>query len=394
MDHRLGLGGQGRADPKTIKPTLSVFNPMIPFVDLKAQYEALRPQIQERINRVLEHGQYILGPEVKELEARLADYTAAKHCVTVASGTEALLISLMTLGIGPGDEVITTPFTFVATVEVIVLVGATPVFVDIDPDTCNIDASLIEVKITAKTKAIMPVSLYGQPADLEEINAIAARHGNIPVIEDAAQSFGATYKGQKSCNLSTLGCTSFFPSKPLGCYGDGGAIFTNDEVLAQACREIRVHGQSKRYVHTRVGVGGRMDTLQCAIVLAKLDHFDQEIEQRQAVARRYHALLAVAPAGVQVLPWPKEDRTSVFAQYSILVNDRDILQRQLSAADIPTAVHYPVPLNEQPAYRHLCCPHCSPVASQIAKKIICLPMHAALDEADQTHIVTTLRASA
>lgn len=367
---------------------------MIPFVDLKAQYEALRPQIQERINRVLEHGQYILGPEVKELEARLADYTAAKHCVTVASGTEALLISLMTLGIGPGDEVITTPFTFVATVEVIVLVGATPVFVDIDPDTCNIDASLIEVKITAKTKAIMPVSLYGQPADLEEINAIAARHGNIPVIEDAAQSFGATYKGQKSCNLSTLGCTSFFPSKPLGCYGDGGAIFTNDEVLAQACREIRVHGQSKRYVHTRVGVGGRMDTLQCAIVLAKLDHFDQEIEQRQAVARRYHALLAVAPAGVQVLPWPKEDRTSVFAQYSILVNDRDILQRQLSAADIPTAVHYPVPLNEQPAYRHLCCPHCSPVASQIAKKIICLPMHAALDEADQTHIVTTLRASA
>jgi len=367
---------------------------MIPFVDLKAQYEALRPQIQERINRVLEHGQYILGPEVTELEERLASYTGTQHCVTVASGTEALLISLMALGIGPGDEVITTPFTFVATIEVIVLVGATPVFVDIDPDTCNIDASLVEAKITAKTKAIMPVSLYGQPADLEKINAIAASYGNIPVIEDAAQSFGSTYQGKKNCNLSTLGCTSFFPSKPLGCYGDGGAIITNDDALAQACREICVHGQSKRYVHTRVGVGGRMDTLQCAIVLAKLDHFDQEIGQRQAVARRYHALLSDAPAGVQVLPWPKDDRTSVFAQYSILVKDRDSLQRQLREADISTAVHYPVPLHEQPAYRHLCWPDSSPVASQIAKKIMCLPMHAALGEADQAHIVTTLRASA
>jgi UDP-2-acetamido-2-deoxy-ribo-hexuluronate aminotransferase len=196
----------------------------IPFIDLKAQYTALKPQIQARIDQVLEHGQYIMGPEVKELEARLADYTGAKHCITVASGTEALLIAMMALGIGPGDEVITTPFTFVATAEMIVLLGATPVFVDIEPDTCNIDASLLEAKITAKTKAIMPVSLYGQAADMDAINAIAARHGNIPVIEDAAQSFGATYQGKKSCNLSTFGCTSFFPSKPLGCYGDGGAI--------------------------------------------------------------------------------------------------------------------------------------------------------------------------
>ncbi|MFM8771197.1 MAG: DegT/DnrJ/EryC1/StrS family aminotransferase, partial [Candidatus Kapaibacterium sp.] len=239
----------------------------MPFIDLKAQYQSLKPHIQERINRVLDHGQYIMGPEVRELEERLQDYTGAKHCVTVASGTEAILIGLMALGIGPGDEVITTPFTFIATVEMIVLLGAKPVFVDIEPDTCNIDVSQIEAKITSKTRAIMPVSLYGQAADMDEINAIAARHGNIPVLEDAAQSFGATYKGRKSCNLSTIGCTSFFPSKPLGCYGDGGAIFTNDDSIAQACNEIRVHGQSARYVHTRVGVGGRMDTLQCAIVL-------------------------------------------------------------------------------------------------------------------------------
>ena len=245
----------------------------IPFIDLKTQYQALKPLIQERINRVLEHGQYIMGPEVQELEEKLAAYTGAKHCTTVASGTEALLICLMALGIKPGDEVITTPFTFVATTEAIVLLGAKPVFVDIEPDTCNIDARKIEEKITDKTKAIMPVSLYGQPADMDEINAIAARHNNIPVIEDAAQSFGATYKGKKSCNLSTVGCTSFFPSKPLGCYGDGGAIFTNDNSIAEACKEIRVHGQSACYVHTRVGVGGRMDTLQCAIVLAKLERF-------------------------------------------------------------------------------------------------------------------------
>ncbi|WP_369668664.1 DegT/DnrJ/EryC1/StrS family aminotransferase, partial [Thioalkalicoccus limnaeus] len=267
------------------------------FVDLKTQQDKLRVPLERNLHRVLHHGQYILGPEVRELEARLAAYTGAKHVITVASGTEALLISLMALGIGPGDEVITTPFTFVATVEVIVLVGATPVFVDIDPATGNIDAALIEARITDKTKAIMPVSLYGQPADMDAINAIAARHGPIPVIEDAAQSFGATYKGKKSGNLSTLGCTSFFPSKPLGCYGDGGAIFTSDDSLAQACREIRVHGQSARYVHTRVGVGGRMDSLQCAVVLAKLNRFDEEIAQRQAVARRYQDLLATEELG-------------------------------------------------------------------------------------------------
>jgi len=355
----------------------------IPFIDLKAQYQALQPQIQERMNRVLEHGQYIMGPEVKELEDRLQDYTGAKHCITVASGTEALLISLMALGIEPGDEIITTPFTFVATAEVIVMLGAKPVFVDIEPDTCNIDASKIEAKITKKTKAIMPVSLYGQPADMDEINAIAANY-NLPVIEDAAQSFGAEYKGNRSCNLSTIGCTSFFPSKPLGCYGDGGAIFTDDDILAKACTEIRVHGQSQRYVHTRVGVGGRMDTLQCAVVLAKLERFDWEIAQRQHIGQRYNELLSDADMRFVTL---RPDRTSVYAQYTVLVPDREALQKRLSEADIPTAVHYPVPLNEQPAYQHLCCPDCTPIAQQIAKQVLSLPLSPDLLAEDQDTIL-------
>lgn len=226
----------------------------LPFIDLKAQYAALKTTIDARIQRVLDHGQYIMGPEVKELETALAAYVGAKHCITVASGTEALLIALMALDLQPGDEVITTPFTFAATVETIVLLGGVPVLVDIEPDSCNLDATLIEAAITPRTKAIMPVSLYGQVCDMDAINAIAAKHGNIPVIEDAAQSFGASYKGKKSGGLSTWGATSFFPSKPLGCYGDGGALFTDDDALAQAAREIRVHGQSQRYTHTRVGV--------------------------------------------------------------------------------------------------------------------------------------------
>ena len=372
----------------------------IPFIDLKTQYEALKPQIQERINRVLEHGRYIMGPEVQELEERLADYTGAKHCITVASGTEALLISLMALNIGPGDEVITTPFSFVSVVEVIVLLGAKPVLVDIEPDTCNIDVNKIEVAITTKTKAIVPVSLYGQPADMDEINAIAAKHNNIPVVEDAAQSFGATYKGRKSCNLSTIGCTSFFPSKPLGCYGDGGAIFTNDDIIAQACREIRVHGQSKRYVHTRIGVGGRMDTIQCAIVIVKLDRFDWEVEKRIEVAQRYHDLIMssqqasyrstkhysnkyVAIQCVKV----RSDRSSVFAQYTIFTQDREALQKRLKDAGIPTAVHYPRLLNEQPAYKHLSCSDCMPIAQQIVPKVISLPMSPDLSLEDQQTIV-------
>jgi UDP-2-acetamido-2-deoxy-ribo-hexuluronate aminotransferase len=375
----------------------------IPFIDLKTQYQALKPQIQACIDAVLEHGQYIMGPEVKELEDKLAAYTGAKHCITVASGTEALLMSLMALGIKPGDEIITTPFTFVATAEVIVLLGAKPVFVDVEPDTGNIDASLIEAKITPKTKAIMPVSLYGQTADMDAINAIAAKHGNLPVIEDAAQSFGATYKGRQSCNLSTIGCTSFFPSKPLGCYGDGGAIFTNDNALAQAMREIRVHGQSQRYVHTRVGVGGRMDTLQCAIVLAKLERFEWEVQQRKEIGQRYTdmitSLRAQSPSLRVERSNPQEsiqattirpERTSAYAQYTVMVPNRESLQKRLAEAGIPTAVHYPVPLNEQPAYKHLCCPDCTPVAREMAKRVMSLPMSAELRPEQQRRIMDAL----
>lgn len=360
----------------------------IPFIDLKHQYQVLKPEIQARINSVLDHGQYIMGPEVRELEERLETYTQAKHCITVASGTEALLIALMAIGIKPGDEIITTPFTFVATAEVIVLLGAVPVFVDIEPDTCNIDVSQIEAAITPMTRAIMPVSLYGQAADMDEINAIAERHGNIPVIEDAAQSFGADYKGRKSGNLSTIGCTSFFPSKPLGCYGDGGAIFTSDDGLARVMREIRVHGQEKRYVHTRVGVGGRMDTLQCAVVLAKLDRFEWEVEQRLKIGARYNELLADKVSVVTQRP----DRTSVFAQYTVFVENREELQEQLKAAGVPTAVHYPIPINEQPAYRHLCCPDCTPISRQRAGQVMSLPMGSYLDVSVQDKIVRKLTA--
>jgi UDP-2-acetamido-2-deoxy-ribo-hexuluronate aminotransferase len=362
----------------------------IPFIDLKSQYQELKSSIDARIHKVLDHGQYIMGPEVKELEERLEAYTGARHCITVASGTEALLISLMTLGIKPGDEIITTPFTFIATAEVIVLLGAVPIYVDIEPDTCNINASLIEAAITPKTKAIMPVSLYGQPADMDAINDIAERHGNIPVIEDAAQSFGAEYKGRKSCNLSLIGCTSFFPSKPLGCYGDGGAVFTNDDALAQAMREIRVHGQSKRYVHTRVGVGGRMDTMQCAVVLAKLERFDREIEQRLLIGKRYNEW--IDNAGLKRVQ-QRPDGTSVFAQYTILVDQREDVQRRLSDLGIPTAVHYPIPLNEQPAYKHLCCPDCTPVAQAVSKRVMSLPMGSDLSNFDQQTIMESLKSA-
>ena len=360
----------------------------IPFIDLKSQYQALKTSVDARIHKVLDHGQYIMGPEVGELEERLEAYTGARHCITVSSGTEALLISLMALGIKPGDEIITTPFTFIATSEVIVLLGAVPVFVDIEPDTCNINASLIEAAITPKTKAIIPVSLYGQPADMDAINAIAVRHGNIPVIEDAAQSFGAEYKGRKSCNLSSIGCTSFFPSKPLGCYGDGGAIFTSDDALAQALREIRVHGQSKRYFHTRIGVGGRMDSIQCAVVLAKLERFDWEIGQRLAIGNRYNHW--IDEVGLRRIH-QKSNRTSVFAQYTVLTDQREKIQAYLNKVGVPTAVHYPTPINRQPAYAHLCCSSCTPVAQLLADQVISLPMGPDLSWSDQKQSLMNLK---
>ena len=358
------------------------------FIDLKSQYAALRENINTRIQRVLDHGQYIMGPEVAELEQRLAHYTGAKHCVTVASGTEALLISLMALNLKPGDEVITTPFTFAATAETIVLLGGRPVFVDIEPDTGNIDASLIEAKITSRTRAIMPVSLYGQCCDMDEINAIAARHG-LPVIEDAAQSFGASYKGRKSCNLSTLGCTSFFPSKPLGCYGDGGAIFTNDDALAQACREIRVHGQNRRYNHSRLGVGGRMDTLQCAIVLGKLDRFEWEVSRRLELGRSYLRRIAEAGVAVRTLA-VRPDRDCVWAQFTVFVPGRAALQLRLQSLGVPTAVHYPKPLHHQPAYAEYCCPDCCPNSMQAAELVMSLPMSPDLTDDQMGRVVTAL----
>ena len=357
------------------------------FVDLKTQYAALKPAIAERMQRVLDHGQYIMGPEVAELEAALAAFTGARHCITVASGTEALLIALMALDLRPGDEVITTPFTFAATAETIVLAGARPVFVDIEPNTCNIDATLVEAALTPRTRAIMPVSLYGQVADMDELNALAARRG-LAVIEDAAQSFGARYRGRRSCALSTFGATSFFPSKPLGCYGDGGALFTDDDRLAQAAREIRVHGQSARYLHTRLGVGGRMDTLQCAVVLAKLERFDWELQRRAALGARYHALLAGVP-GVQRLA-VRDDRDCVWAQYTVLVDHRDDIAAQLKAAGIPSAVHYPRPLHHQPAYAAYCCADCCPHSIAAARRVLSLPMSADLADGDQDRVVQAL----
>jgi len=356
------------------------------FTDLKSQYAALKTRIDARIQSVLDHGQYILGPEVAELETALAKFTGSRHCITVASGTEALLIALMALDLQPGDEVITSPFTFAATAEMIVLAQGVPVFVDVEPDTCNIDVSLIEAKITSRTKAIMPVSLYGQVADMDRINAVAAKHG-LAVIEDAAQSFGALYQGRRSCALSTFGATSFFPSKPLGCYGDGGALFTDDDRLAQAAREIRIHGQSSRYTHTRLGVGGRLDTIQAAVLLAKLERFDWELQQRERLGARYQRLLQ----GIEQVT-VRPDRNSVWAQYTVMVDGREAVQAALKAEGIPTAVHYPKPLHRQPVYerfggeRARC-----PVSETLGARVLSLPMSADLSETDQERVVAALR---
>lgn len=364
----------------------STLNP-IRFIDLARQYKQLKPQVDSAISAVLDHGQYIMGPEVAMLESKLADYVGTEHCIGVASGTEALLIALMALDIGPGDEVITSPFTFIATAEVIALVGAVPVLVDID-DSCNIDPLLVEAAITDRTKAIMPVSLYGQCADMDAINAIAARHGNIPVIEDAAQSFGASYKGKKSCGLSTIGCTSFFPSKPLGCYGDGGAIFTNDAALATAMREIRVHGQERRYYHTRIGVGGRLDTIQAAILLAKLEVFEAEVRARVEIGDRYRQRLSRLE-GIEI-PRLAPENECVWAQLTILADERDALAKRLNDAGVPTAIHYPVPLHKQPAYERLCrLPAPVPVSEAAASRVLSLPMHPYLGD-DELAAITDL----
>lgn len=362
---------------------------MIPFADLKAQYRALHVAIHNRIDRVLEHGQFIMGPEVAELEQGLATYTGARHCVTCASGTEALLIALMALDIGPGDEVITTAFSFVATAEVIVLLGARPVFVDVQVDTANIDVLQVEARIGPRTKAIMPVSLYGQPADMDRINTIAKKHG-LAVIEDAAQSFGAMFGNRRSGNLSSIGCTSFFPSKPLGCYGDGGALFTSDPAIAEAAREIRVHGQSGRYNHVRIGLGGRMDTLQCAIVLAKLERFEWEVAERARIAAAYDE--AIDGLGIERIT-VRSDRTSVHAQYSIMHDERERVTAALADAGVPTAVHYPATINGQPAYRDFDPDAETPVANRMAQRVLSLPMSAYLASEDQGLVIDALAAA-
>lgn len=357
---------------------------MIEFIDLKAQQALIKDQIDAGIQRVLAHGQYILGPEVSELEDKLAAFVGAKYCITVANGTDALQIAQMSLGIGPGDEVITPGFTYIATAETVALLGAKPVYVDVDPRTYNLDPQLLEAAISPRTKAIIPVSLYGQCADFDAINTIAARHG-IPVIEDAAQSFGATYKGKRSCNLSTIACTSFFPSKPLGCYGDGGAIFTNDDELAKVIRQVARHGQDRRYHHIRVGVNSRLDTLQAAILLPKLEIFPRELELRDQVAQKYARLLD--EIGMSA-PFVEDSNRSAWAQYTVQVTARDQLQERLAAAGIPTAVHYPIPLNRQPAVQD---PQaCLPIGDALAEQVMSLPMHPYLAEDAQRVIVHAL----
>jgi UDP-2-acetamido-2-deoxy-ribo-hexuluronate aminotransferase len=364
------------------------------FIDLKTQYRRIKPSVDARIARVLEHGAYVMGPEVTELEQALARYCDTTHCVSVASGTDALMIALMALDIGPGDEVITAPFTFFASAEVIALVGATPVFVDVDPRTYNLDPAQLEAAITPRTRAVMPVSLYGQCADFDAINAIACRNG-LPVIEDAAQSFGASYKGRKSNALSLVGATSFFPSKPLGAYGDGGALFTNDDALAKVMREIRLHGQDRRYHHPRLGLTGRLDSIQAAVLLAKLDVFDDEVAARARLGARYTELLAQAFAGHPNPvrgPYVEPFNTSVYAQYTIEVDDRDIFETRMKALGIPTAVHYPLPLHLQPVFEHLGQGEGRfPVSEAAARRVISLPMHPYLTEADQVKVVRAVR---
>ncbi len=357
------------------------------FVDLKAQYRRIEGEVSRRIQAVLQHGQYILGPEVAELEHKLAAYVGVRHCIGVSDGTTALQIAMMALGIGPGAEVITTPFTFIATAETIALLGATPVFVDIDPATYNIDPALIEAAITPRTKAIMPVSLYGQCADFDAIGAIAAAHG-LPVIEDGAQSFGAVYKGRRSCGLTTIGCTSFFPSKPLAGYGDGGACFTNDDSLARAMREIHQHGQDRRYHHPRIGLNGRLDTLQAAILLAKLSVFDGEVDARARIGERYSQALG----SIVRTPAIASGNTSVYAQYTIEVDGRDAFCSTLQAAGIPTAVHYPVPLHLQPAFSALNKSAGSYLRSEAAAaRVVSLPMHSDLDAVQQDTVIAAVR---
>jgi len=353
------------------------------FIDLKAQQKLARKSIDLNIKKVLDHGQYIMGPEVTELEQLLAEYVGVKNCITVSSGSDALLISMMALGICPGDEVVTTPFTFVSTVEMIVLLGAKPIYVDIDEDTYNIDHKKIEQAITKKTRLIISVSLFGQCPDMTAINKVANKY-KLPVIEDAAQSFGSSQNGKNSCNFSMIGCTSFFPSKPLGCYGDGGAIFTNNDLIASSLKKIRNHGQIRRYQHQMLGINGRLDTIQAAILLAKFEIFPQELISRNRIGLKYNELFKDKSSMIKT-PIIGIGNTHIFSQYSILVENRDKLVEGLSKLDIPTSIHYPVPVHQQVAF--LTNEFSLPISEYVAQRIISLPMHPYLKLSDQQMIV-------
>jgi UDP-2-acetamido-2-deoxy-ribo-hexuluronate aminotransferase len=357
----------------------------IDFANLQLQYQKYKANIDANIQKVLDKSNYIMGEEVKQLEDELQRFTQSKHVITCSSGTDALLLAMMAIDIQPDDEVITTAFTFIATAETIALMKAKPIFVDVEKSTFNIDPNKIEAAITSKTKAIMPVSLYGQPAEMDEINAIAKKY-NLKVIIDGAQSFGATYKEQAEVHHCDIYTTSFFPAKPLGCYGDGGAIFTNNSELAEKIRMMRVHGQDKRYHHKYIGMGGRLDTLQAAILLAKLPHYLEEIGLRQAVADGYGSNLK----GI-LTPHVKQNRTSVWAQYTISVTGRDHVQQKLKDAGIPTAVHYPMPLHRQACFQYLGYKDIDfPVSILASEEVLSLPMNPFLKEAEISFITNKI----
>ena len=355
------------------------------FVDLKQQYQQYKTDIDAGIHRVLDHGRYVMGPEIGELEEALAQRVGVPHCITTASGTAGLEIALRALGVGPGDEVITVPFTWISSAEVIGLVGARPVFVDIEPASYNMDFTKLEAAITPRTKAILAVSLYGQMPDYERINAIGAQQG-IPVIEDGAQSFGATQRGRPSCGATTIGSTSFFPAKPLGCYGDGGALFTSDDGLAERMKTVRTHGGLQRHHHPYLGMNGRFDTLQAAVLLAKLPHFDEEIERRAVIGTRYSKGLGDAVEIPEVMP----GNTHVYAQYTIRVRDRDSLKQALDRDGIPSAAYYPRCLHEQPVFAGCGNWGDFPVAEEASRKVLSLPMHPFLSEPDQERIINAV----
>ena len=359
------------------------------FIDLKKQYSLIKNDVLSGINEVLDSGQYILGEKVRELEKKLAEFAGVKHCIGVADGSKALLMALMALDIKAGDEVIVPDFTFFATASMVALLGINPVFVDVDDKTFNLDPKLVEKSITAKTKAIIPVSLFGQCAQLEEINQIAKKY-NLFVIEDAAQSFGASINNKMSCSFADISCTSFFPSKPLGAYGDGGACFTNNDTLNEKLHYIRIHGQISRYNHVMLGVNGRLDTIQAAILLAKLKIFKEELRLREEIGKRYSYLLENLDC---ITPYVMPGYTHIYHQYSILVNNRDKFASKLNDLKIPTSVHYPIPLHQQSALSKYNKDSSFPVSEFVAKKVISLPMHPYLDNATQDIIVDAIKKS-